>query len=81
MGKKLKKHFKRGKLGYRITILTVAYIIVLLSFLTPFITIEDANMTLATIIAVAISVVYIFMLLIFIWDTIKVKVNNNEKNR
>ena len=69
--KKISKYFKRGAIGYRLSILTVAFIILLLSFLTPFMTIEGANKTIGIIIVIVLSVVYVFLIMLYIWDYMK----------
>lgn len=71
MRKKIKKFFKKGEIGYRLLILTIVYIITSLAFLTPFMTIEGANITLGIIITVVLSAIYITIVLFTIWDKIK----------
>lgn len=69
--KKIGKYFKRGAIGYRLSILTIVYVILAISFLTPFMTIEGANTTLGIIIVIVLSTIYVFIVLLAIWDEIK----------
>lgn len=73
MKKTNKKLFRHGSTSYKILILTGVFLFVIISFLSPFMLVEDSNKTLALIISICLFVVYLLILLIFIWDHIKAK--------
>lgn len=68
-----KKWFKKGSLSYRLGLTTLVFLILILSFLTPFMTIEGANKMIGVIIAIVFGVIYVFLVLLTLWDAIKGK--------
>lgn len=68
---------KLSKTKKKVLVLSFIYIFVIISFLSPFISIEGSNKTLGFVIAGIITLLYLFTLLVFLWDWIKGKTNNN----
>ena len=67
---------KLSKTKKKIIILSFIYLLILVSFLSPFIAIEGSNKTLGFIIAGLLTLAYLFILLVFLWDWIKSKTGN-----
>lgn len=73
--------FKRGKLGYRILIISFVFIFILIAELSPFIFLKDANMVLAIILVSITAAAYILIILLLIWDHLKTKYNVEDKDK
>jgi len=84
MDKKTKKSlqdaFKRGKLGWKIIWSTLIFLILFVSIFSPFMLVEGANKTLGIVLLCILGFVYAIILLIFIWDWLKEKVSDDQKN-
>lgn len=57
----------------KIIYLSFIYLLIIVSFLSPFIAIEGSNKVLAFIIAGILTLIYLLVLLVFVWDWLKEK--------
>lgn len=64
---------KLSKTVKKVIYLSFIYLLIMVSFLSPFIAIEGSNKVLAFIIAGIITLIYLLVLLVFVWDWLKEK--------
>lgn len=65
---------KQSNSKKKIMLISFIYLFVLITFLSPFITIEGSNKMLGYIIASILTLFYLLIMLIFLWNWIKIKV-------
>ncbi len=68
-----KRYFKRGSTSYRVLVLSIAFVILSVSILTPVFVVEGGNRTLGIVLACVLGATFILILLYFLYDWMKTK--------
>ena len=79
----MEKHklFKRGSTSYRILLLTVAFVLLSVSILTPVFLVEGGNRTFGMILAIVLGCAYILTLIYFLYGWMKDQSSKDRENK
>ena len=73
-----KRYFKKGSTSYKILLLSIAFILLATSVLTPVFLVEGGNRTLGLILAIVLGVAYILILIYFLYEWMKLSENETK---
>ena len=65
------KYFKKGSISYKILLLTIAFVLLSVSLLTPIFLVDGGNRTLGGIFASVLGITYVLILLYLIYNWAK----------
>lgn len=74
------KYFKRGSTSYRILAVTIVFLILGASILSPVFLVEGGNRTLGTVLAIILGIAYLLALLYFVYQWLRTPSRSPEES-
>ena len=75
------KLFKRGSTSYKILLLTVVFVLLSVSILTPVFLVEGGNRTFGMILAIVLGGAYILTLIYFLYEWMKDQSSKDRESK